>query len=73
MPPRRDSARTSPSTTYFEDADQCNKLVGKAEPLTLSYAGDGPIVRGRRNQRSGDTDPLGAEDARRARARTPGW
>ena len=26
------------------DADTCDKLVGKVEPLELSYTGDGPIV-----------------------------
>ena len=35
-----------------QDADQCNTLVGKAEPLPLSYAGDGPIV-----VVGGDNDP----------------
>ncbi len=26
------------------EAEQCSKLVGKAEPVKLSYSGDGPIV-----------------------------
>ena len=43
-----------------QEVDRCKQLVGDVEPTALSYAGDGPIVRGRRHQRPGDTDPLGA-------------